>query len=70
GMSAFLTTTMPVFRSTIEKLTEAGLRENVKVMVGGAPVSQAYCDAVGADGFAENANACVRRTMELLGLPV
>jgi methanogenic corrinoid protein MtbC1 len=69
GMSAFLTTTMPMFMTNIEAIQEAGLRDNVKILVGGAPVTQEYCDTVGADGFAPDANSCVRRTKELLGLP-
>ncbi|MEA3439361.1 MAG: corrinoid protein, partial [Chloroflexota bacterium] len=52
GMSALLTTTMPSMRTTIDALTDAGLRERVKIMVGGAPVTQDYADQVGADGYA------------------
>ncbi|MEJ2753771.1 MAG: corrinoid protein [Chloroflexota bacterium] len=70
GMSAFLTTTMPMFIPTIEAITEAGFREQVKILVGGAPVTQAYCEEVGADGYAPDANSCVRLTKQLLGLPV
>lgn len=68
GMSAFLTTTMPMFKPTIEALKEAGLRDQVKILVGGAPVTQEYADKVGADGFAADASAAVRLTKELLGL--
>lgn len=70
GMSAFLTTTMPMFKTNIEALQAAGLREGVKILVGGAPVSQEYCDAVGADGFAPDASSTVRLTKRLLGLTV
>lgn len=70
GMSAFLTTTMPMFKTNIEALQAAGLRESVKILVGGAPVSQEYCDAVGADGFAPDASSTVRLTKRLLGLTV
>jgi 5-methyltetrahydrofolate--homocysteine methyltransferase len=70
GMSAFLTTTMPMFATNIEAIVEAGLRDQVKILVGGAPVTQAYCDEVGADGFAPDANSCVRVTKQLLGIPV
>ena len=70
GMSAFLTTTMPMFIPTIEAITEAGFRDQVKILVGGAPVTQAYCEEVGADGYAPDANSCVRLTKQLLGLPV
>jgi 5-methyltetrahydrofolate--homocysteine methyltransferase len=69
GMSAFLTTTMPMFKTTIQAIAEAGLRDQVKILVGGAPVTQEYCEIVGADGFAPDANSCVRLTKSLLGLP-
>ena len=68
GMSAFLTTTMPMFKVTIEAIKEAGLRDQVKILVGGAPVNQEYADAVGADGYAPNANSTVRLTKKLIGL--
>ena len=68
GMSAFLTTTMPMFITNIEAIIEAGLRDQVKILVGGAPVTQEYCDIVGADGFAPDANSCVRLTKQLLGI--
>jgi 5-methyltetrahydrofolate--homocysteine methyltransferase len=68
GMSAFLTTTMPMFKKNIEAISEAGLREQVKILVGGAPVTQEYSDIVGADGYAPDASSCVRLTKKLLGL--
>lgn len=68
GMSAFLTTTMPMFKVTIEAIKEAGLRDQVKILVGGAPVNQEYADRCGADGFAPDASAAVRLTKELIGL--
>jgi len=55
GMSALLTTTMRAMESTIKALEEAGLRDQVKVMIGGAPVTQAFADQIGADGYASNA---------------
>jgi 5-methyltetrahydrofolate--homocysteine methyltransferase len=55
GMSALLTTTMRAMESTIKVLEEAGVRDSVKVMVGGAPVTQAFADQIGADGYASNA---------------
>jgi 5-methyltetrahydrofolate--homocysteine methyltransferase len=55
GMSALLTTTMRAMEHTIKALTEAGLRDKVKVMIGGAPVTQAFADQIGADGYASNA---------------
>jgi 5-methyltetrahydrofolate--homocysteine methyltransferase len=67
-MSAFLRTTMPMFKKSIEAMTEAGLRGRVKVLVGGAPVTQEYADTVGADGYAPDANSCVRLTKKLLNL--
>ena len=67
GMSALLTTTMPSMTATIEALTEAGLRDQVKVLIGGAPVTQAFADEVGADGFAPDASSATRKAKELLG---
>jgi methylmalonyl-CoA mutase cobalamin-binding domain/chain len=66
GFSAFLTTTMPMFKANINALVKAGLRDQVIVMVGGAPVTQEYADAVGADGYAADASTAVRRAKELI----
>jgi len=66
GMSAFLTTTMPMFKANLNALQKAGLRDRVIVMVGGAPVTQEYADAVGADGYAPDASATVNRAKDLL----
>jgi 5-methyltetrahydrofolate--homocysteine methyltransferase len=66
GMSAFLTTTMPMFKVNIHEITKAGLRDKVIIMVGGAPVTQEYADAVGADGFASDASTAVRVAKELI----
>ncbi|NHM28341.1 cobalamin-binding protein [Desulfofundulus sp. TPOSR] len=66
AMSALLTTTMPAMRSTIEALERAGLRSNVKVLIGGAPVSQKFADEIGADGYAANAGEAVDKVKELL----
>jgi methylmalonyl-CoA mutase cobalamin-binding domain/chain len=66
GFSAFLTTTMPMFKANINALTKAGLREQVIVMVGGAPVTQEYADVVGADGYAADASAAVVKAKELI----
>jgi corrinoid protein of di/trimethylamine methyltransferase len=68
GMSTLLTTTMPVMANTIEALAEAGLRDRVKVLVGGAPVTQAYADEIGADGYAPDASSAVRKAKEVLGI--
>jgi methylmalonyl-CoA mutase cobalamin-binding domain/chain len=66
GFSAFLTTTMPMFKANINALEKAGLRDKVIVMVGGAPVTQEYADAVGADAYAADASTAVRRAKELI----
>jgi len=66
GFSAFLTTTMPMFKANINALQKQGLRDQVIVMVGGAPVTQEYADVVGADGYAADASAAVARAKELL----
>ncbi len=59
AMSALLTTTMPAMRSTIAALQQAGLREQVKVLVGGAPITRQYAEEIGADGYSENAVGAV-----------
>lgn len=59
AMSALLTTTMPVMRETIAALEQSGKRGLVKVLIGGAPISQRFADEIGADGFADNAAAAV-----------
>ena len=66
GFSAFLTTTMPMFKANINALEKAGLRDQVLVMVGGAPVTQEYADAVGADGYAADASAAVAKAKALI----
>ena len=66
GMSALLTTTVPKMKATIEALKEAGLRDSVKVMVGGAPVTAAYADEIGADGYGANAGGAVDGAKALL----
>jgi 5-methyltetrahydrofolate--homocysteine methyltransferase len=68
GMSTLMTTTMPVMASAIGALLEAGLRDKVKVLVGGAPVTQAYADQIGADGYATDAVSAARKAKELLGI--
>jgi corrinoid protein of di/trimethylamine methyltransferase len=66
GFSAFLTTTMPMFKANINALEKTGLRNRVIVMVGGAPVTQEYADAVGADGYAADASTAVRLAKALI----
>ena len=67
GMSALLTTTMRSMEHTIKALEEAGLRDKVKVVIGGAPVTQAFCDQIGADGYASNAASAADLAKELVG---
>jgi len=67
GLSALLTTTMTVQREVIEALEEAGIRDQVKVILGGAPVSQEWTDTIGADGYAEDAVGAVELAKGLLG---
>jgi 5-methyltetrahydrofolate--homocysteine methyltransferase len=68
GISALMTTTMPAMKRTIDALTKAGLRERVKVMIGGAPVSQAFADEIGADGYAKDSTLAVVKAKQLLGV--
>jgi 5-methyltetrahydrofolate--homocysteine methyltransferase len=67
GMSALLTTTLPHMSETIALLKAEGLRDQVKVMVGGAPVTAAYAEEIGADGYGANAGMAVERAKELVG---
>jgi 5-methyltetrahydrofolate--homocysteine methyltransferase len=67
GMSALLTTTLPHMAETIALLKDEGLRDSVKVMVGGAPVTAAYAEEIGADGYGANAGMAVERAKELVG---
>ncbi len=66
ALSALLTTTMPSMKTTIEQLEEAGVREKVKVMIGGAPVTQKYADEIGADGYSDNASGAVSLAQTLI----
>jgi len=68
GMSALLTTTMPVMGKVIKALEELGLRSSVKVVVGGAPVTQDYANYVGADGYAHDGGRAVPVCKQLLGI--
>jgi corrinoid protein of di/trimethylamine methyltransferase len=65
-MSALLTVTMPAMKTTIDALTNAGLRSKIKVLVGGAPVTMQYAKEIGADGYSENASAAVGLVRSLL----
>jgi len=66
GMSALLTTTMPEMGNTIEALKAAGIREKVRVIIGGAPVSSEYANKIGADGYARDAARAVDKMRELI----
>ncbi len=68
GMSALLTTTMPKMGETINAIKEAGLRDQVKIMIGGAPVTGEFAKEIGADAYASNAASAVDKGKELLGL--
>ncbi len=67
ALSALLTVTMPSMKTTIEALKTAGLREQVKVMVGGAPVTNQYAQEIGADGYGESASSAVHLARKLAG---
>jgi 5-methyltetrahydrofolate--homocysteine methyltransferase len=69
GLSALLTTTMRGMESTIKAIEEAGLRGKVKIMIGGAPVTQAFADQIGADGYASNAASAADLAKKLTGRP-
>ncbi|HTY57657.1 MAG TPA: corrinoid protein [Bacteroidota bacterium] len=66
ALSALLTTTMHSMKAVMDKLKESGMRADVKVMIGGAPVTQKYADEIGADGYSSNANAAVALARKLL----
>lgn len=66
AMSALLTTTIPSMRTTIEKIKEAGVRDKVKIIVGGAPVTADFAKAIGADGYSDNASGAVTMARQLL----
>ena len=68
GMSALLTTNMPKMGETINAIKEAGIRDQVKIMIGGAPVTAEYAKDIGADAYASNAASAVDKGKELLGL--
>ena len=67
ALSALLTVTMPSMKTTIEAFRAAGVRDSVKIMVGGAPVTQQYADAIGADGYSDSAGAAVALARKLVG---
>ena len=67
AMSALLTTTMASMEATITAIQEANLRDSVKILVGGAPVTDAYAEQIGADGYASDASAAARKAQEIVG---
>ena len=67
GMSALLTTTMPIMASTVEAIEDLGIRDNVKVLIGGAPVTDAYAKEIGADSYGADASMAVKISRELCG---
>jgi 5-methyltetrahydrofolate--homocysteine methyltransferase len=67
GMSALLTTTMPKMGETINAIKEAGIRDQVKILVGGAPITSSFAEEIGADGYASNAASAVDKGKELMG---
>jgi 5-methyltetrahydrofolate--homocysteine methyltransferase len=69
AMSALLTTTMGSMKTTIEALQSAGVREGVKIIVGGAPITQQFADEIGSDGFGDNASSAVTLARKLLAAP-
>ena len=67
AMSALLTTTMPSMKTTMDALQQAGVRQQVKVLVGGAPITQKYADEIGADGYSESAAGAVAAAKKAVG---
>ena len=67
-LSALLTTTMNNMKGVIDALQKAGMRDQVKIMVGGAPVNEIFANQIGADGYSSNANAAVLKAKELLAI--
>ena len=68
GMSGLLSTSMPIMKVTIDALATAGMKDKVKTIIGGAPVTQRYADSIGADAYAKDAGSAVYKAKELLGL--
>jgi len=67
GLSSLLTSTLPAMRRTIEGLTEAGIRNKVRVLIGGAPVTQAFADSIGADGYGSDGASGAAKALQLVG---
>ena len=65
AMSALLTTTMPAMKTTIDAIKQAGIRDQVKILIGGAPITQKFAEEIGADGYSENAAGAVTLARKL-----
>lgn len=65
-LSALLTTTMPMLKATVDAVKESGLRDQVKIMIGGAPVTRDFADKIGADGYADDAGSAVKMAKSLI----
>lgn len=68
GLSSLLTTTMPQMPEIIDAIQQAGLRDQVKIMVGGAPLNEKYAQTIGADGYAQNSSIAVEKAKELMSI--
>ena len=68
ALSALLTTTMTMMKTVIDSLEQAGIRDKTKVIIGGAPITQQYCDQIGADGYSDNANGAVALARKLVSV--
>ena len=68
GLSALLTTTMPSMKDVVKAVGDSGLKDKIKVIIGGAPLTQSYADEIGADGYAPDAASAVDEVKELLGV--
>ena len=67
ALSALLTTTMPAMKSTVSALEAAGVRDRVKLLVGGAPITQRFADEIGADGYSNNAAGAATLAKQVVG---
>jgi dimethylamine corrinoid protein len=67
-MSTLMTTTMPGMKAVVDELTARGIRDKYKVMIGGGPISQKFCDEIGADAYTVDAASCVKKIKEIVGI--
>ena len=68
ALSALLSTTMPTMKNTVKAIAESGIKDQVKIIVGGAPITAQFADEIGADGYAEDAPGAINKAKELLQL--